>query len=254
MAKSRTQPGDARINPDVLRNTFRKGDFLACLIELVKNSTDADARRIWITTADKQTFRMVDDGHGMDERGRLAYLNAGFSTGDGTTSAKFGTGARMFPFSFASRVVVSTVCRAQPNVVYQCEFTPDELLEYYFNRRDIVWHPVRKSAATWGHEHPTGVDVTYTYANPRRKVILREDILMQRLADRLDIGMVESDMFLVDGQRLKKKQYAPGTRPRIFVRFRFATNLCVNYRKTLVVRCRRYFCKAVSAVSSRPTT
>lgn len=205
-----------RINPEVLRNTFKKADFFACFLELLKNSLDAAATTVQITTADKREFRVVDNGKGMDERGRLAYLNAGYSTGDGSTSAKFGTGARMLPFSYANRVQITTVSATEPNTVYQCTFTPDELLEYYTNKRDINWVRVKKTRATWPHKHATGVDVTYTLEDPSRRGILRGDVFRRRLADRLSIVMVESGVILVDGKSLPEKEYAADTRPLVF--------------------------------------
>lgn len=205
-----------RLNPEVIRNAFKKADFMACLIELIKNSIDAFATNIWLETTDKRIFRVVDNGCGMDAARRTAYLRAGYSTGDGSTSAKFGTGARMLPVSFEAQVSVMTVSKAEPNTVYICEFTPDQLMSYYINQYDIRWRSVRKTRTTWPHEHETGVDVTYTFANPRRTAIKRGEDLMRRLTNRLDIGLVESDMFRVDGQRLPKKQYAPNTRPLIY--------------------------------------
>jgi hypothetical protein len=201
----------------VLRNAFKKADFMACLIELIKNSDDAHATTISITTANKQEFRMVDDGNGMDERGRLAYLHAGYSTGDGNTSAKFGTGARMLPFSYASHVRISTVSAAEPGVVYRCEFTPDELLEYYTDKRDIDWVRIKKTEATWPHVHATGVDVTYTFEDASRRGILRGSVLRRRLTDRLSIAMVEGNTFLVDGKCLPPKEYAADTKPLVFM-------------------------------------
>ncbi len=206
-----------RLNPEVIRNAFKKADFMACLIELIKNSIDAAATNIWIETADKRVFRVIDNGYGMDAARRTAYLRAGYSTGDGSTSAKFGTGARMFPVSFEARVKVITASDAEPDKVYVCEFTHNELMMYYINRHDIEWQSVSKTTETWPHEHSTGVDVTYTFTNPRRTAIRRGEVLMRRLTNRLDIGLVESDMFRVDGERLPKKQYAPSTRPLIYV-------------------------------------
>ena len=202
---------DRRATPDFMINAMQTGDMMRALCELFKNATDAGATSIRMATADKSKFTIIDNGWGMDAVRQAAFLKAGFSTNNG--SGKFGSGSSMFPFSFHCTVTVRTVSKNDPRSVYTCKFTYRQQAEYWLREYDIKWTKTAKNARSWPHSHPTGTELTYEFENPGMSGIFRSAMLRQRLTARLGIGIVESDMFMVDGQRLAPKEYTEATHP-----------------------------------------
>lgn len=210
MSNARTQGRDGairpQVNPSIWKEIFKKNSLMPCLVEMFKNSIDWNATQIQLDTRDgRDRLRFVDDGAGMNERNRFAFLSVGNTTANSAEqSAKYGTGAKYMIFSFSSNVRVVTAPQDDAEWVFVFEFTPDDLAQAYSGRGEIRVEKVKKTKQTWPHEHPFGTDMTFTYVNPRSSAVVRGDKLARKLSDRLDLTM--SGLVKVDGKSLPPKE------------------------------------------------
>ncbi|HVX24054.1 MAG TPA: hypothetical protein VG992_01795 [Candidatus Saccharimonadales bacterium] len=180
---------------------------------MIKNAFDWSSGVVkFITNENRTEIRYVDDGCGMSEKNRSAFLSLALSNARGEQSGTFGTGAKYMIISHSSHVRVLTAPQDEPDLVYVMEFTPSELIAAYSSNGTIEAVAYPKSPETWPYESRFGTEITYTLKDPSSRGIYRGAQLAQKLSDRLDNVLVDGGMVLVDGQKLPKKQLAPGSR------------------------------------------
>lgn len=194
------------VNPEVWFTIFHEPRYLTCLVELLKNCFDWGTSTVRAVTSRTQ-FSVTDDGCGMNEANRHAFLAVGMTTATGSQSGFFGTGSKKIIFTFASNVRVVTAPENEPDAVYVLEFTPMELAEAFGGMREFTWTRADKNTMTWTHEHPFGSEITYTLKEPSSRSIMRGASLASKLSDRLGNEMVQLGMVLVDGEKLPPKQF-----------------------------------------------
>ena len=162
----------AGIGPGFLERVFGGKPFLHCLLELLKNSRDWGAARIYVlTTLANHMLRVFDDGDGMDAANRNAFASVNMTTAGGPRqSGIFCTGTKWMLFSHATRVEVLTAPKDDPDYVYIFALTTDEYERLAFTQGTMVPKRVKKTNETWPYESRFGTEITYTLgqAEPQR--------------------------------------------------------------------------------------
>lgn len=208
-----TRPIRAGIGEGFLQQIFGGKPFIHCAIELVKNCRDWGATLIVVlTNLDRQLLRIVDNGDGMDEANRDAFVSINLSTAKGPRqSGIFCTGTKQMLFSHASHVEVRTAPKDDPDHVYRFSFTTDAYEQLALTCGEITPERVRKTVETWPYEHRFGTEITYTLKDPRSRSILRGEALAGELSARLPVKF--RDIVRVDEEMLPPKRLAAGTKP-----------------------------------------
>jgi hypothetical protein len=195
------------VHPSYWFTAFNAFRLLECIVELLKNGFDWNSNFINIVTNEtRNQFRIIDDGRGMNEANRNAFVSVGMSTAGGNQSGTFGTGAKKIVFTFSSHVSVVTAPEDDPNYVWIFDFTPEQLAEAYSGLATIESRRVLKTKKNWPHEHDFGTDITFTLKKPNSKSVHRGYALADKLSHRLNNVYVSNGMVLVDGEQLPAKQ------------------------------------------------
>ncbi len=170
-----------------LYNIFGGKSFMACIIEIIKNSIDYGAKNMWITTATPKILQISDDGDGMGRKNKQAFVSVNLTTASSPNQAgKYGDGSKGILFSFAQEVTVVTVSTEDPEHVYRFHFTTEEYEDKWRTGTMILPEIMPKTTETWPHDYPTGTDITYVFADARSPSLKRSlKDLPEELAARL---------------------------------------------------------------------
>lgn len=190
-----------------LREVFGGKSFLHCLVELVKNARDYGASFFSIfTLPDRGILRVIDDGDGMAEENRCAFVSINRTTAKSKGQAgRFGTGTKQMLFSFAKSVMVRTAPKDDPEHVYLFEFTAEEYERLAFKEgKSVPQQRVAKTAQNWPHAHSFGTEITYVLLDPKNRSIFRGERLAKELSARLPVKF--EDIVRVDDEPLPPKK------------------------------------------------
>ncbi|MBI4099356.1 ATP-binding protein, partial [Candidatus Parcubacteria bacterium] len=194
------------IGPDRFKKEFGGKGFIHCLVELVKNARDWDANSILITTGhDRQRrLQIVDNGRGMDEANRDAFVSVDMTTARGSRqSGQFGTGSKQMLFSHATAVEILTAPADDSGFAYRFNVDVDHYQAVVLAGGDFDIERLERRTA-WSHGFPTGTQLVYTLRDPASRAILRGDELAVELAARLPL--LFSEIVRVDGKALPEKK------------------------------------------------
>lgn len=173
-------------------------DFARCVLELAKNPFDEKgASLILFDTTNPRLIRIVDDGCGMRAEFRDRFCSVKDDRSEAVGHGRFGRGTKDMLFAQASRVDVATVSDEQPDTVMRFGFLTDEYEELVRNGTPIPPDELPITKKTWPYPFRTGTEITYTFANPAKKSILRGRQLAELLAARLPRSIRK--MVQVDG-------------------------------------------------------
>lgn len=187
--------------------------FVACLLELIKNSRDSKATLINIITKTRSFLRFVDNGNGMESEHRNAFVSVNTTTSsiDNDQSGKFGTGTKHMLYSHCVRVRVVTAPADDPDHIYIFEL---DVKDYEQKVKDGVPIPstiFRKDVANWPHgdqtkplRDRTGTELTYEFADPSARNLTRGKALAEDLSARLPLRF--SDIVQVDAEPIPAKR------------------------------------------------
>lgn len=171
-----------------METRYRGATFTQCVVENIKNSRDWQASKILIRTAEPSEYAIIDNGVGMSEINRNAFVSINKTTAKGSKqSGKFDTGAKMMLLAFSSRFQVVTFPKddAQPGrgYLFGCLKSKYEgkLITGTKEKPEIIYLPSKN----WPYPFETGSAITYIFEDQTRKSIHRGRKLARLLAARL---------------------------------------------------------------------
>lgn len=207
MKSKAVKPIKGKLGKGLLSEIYGGKSFMECLIEIVKNSRDWGATIIKIDASDKDKAQMVifDNGKGMDEANRSAYVSMKEDVKrEGFVSGKFDTGAKFMLFSFAD-ITVRTIAHDDLDTVCIFELKASDYEEKALsNQLEFIPSLVAKNSSTWSYSSQTGTELTLKFRNPTRSSIKRGANLAEELSARLPIKF--SEFVLVNGLNIPKKK------------------------------------------------
>ena len=194
-----------KIGSGFLKRIFGGKSFMHCVIELIKNALDWNTTKIYIFTEDKNIFRILDNGDGMNAENRSAFSSLNTTTAlDPKQSGLFCTGSKKMLFSHSEKVVVMTAPKDDSTHVYMFEITVGEYERKILESETIKCQRVPKSANTWPHDFPFGTELRYTLSDSKSRSILRGAHLANELSDRL--SLMFSGIVFVDKESIPRKE------------------------------------------------
>ncbi len=206
-----------KLTPTMGGGTFERifGDvlFLACLLELIKNSRDWRATSIRILTVLRHQLVFIDNGDGMNLKNRKAFISVGETTAkiEDDQSGRFCTGTKRMLYSHCSRVRVRTAPKDDLDHVYVFEIETATYEDKVKREEPIASEVYIKDETTWPHgdqtlplRDRTGTELTYEFADPDSGRLDRGNHLAEELSSRLPLRFV--DIIEVDGKRIPSKK------------------------------------------------
>ena len=168
--------------------------FVPSIIELLKNALDHNAPRIFIDT-DRESITVRDNGTGMGEKEREAFIQLGVSTAGEKDHGQFGSGGLRCIHSIAREVQVVTYPEEDPNHIYKFRIDVDS---YEVGQHVLVEDEVRTDE-NWPHES-YGSQIRLVFVDPSKQSIRRGNSLARELSNLLSERVTPK--ILVDGNRL----------------------------------------------------
>lgn len=195
----------ATLGNGIIMTLFKGKSFIECMIELIKNSRDWDARSIQIFT-NENTIKIIDNGEGMNIANRNAFVSIGTTTASRSRkqAGKFCTGTKQMLFSQAENVIVRTAPKEEPNCVYLFEVSTETYEELILTNGSITPQRFIKDKSTWPYDSDFGTELLYTLKNPTRKTIFRGQRLAEELSARLPLKF--QDIITIDNQPIPQKK------------------------------------------------
>lgn len=164
--------------------------FLDALVQPVENSVDAGAMKIQIrffTDRDgKACVAIFDDGAGMGEKGREAYISICRSTSRGQEGKKGRNGTGRLGF-FHHAAECYTMERAIGEDLHETTLSRDALFDSWFiNRKPIPWAKAKTTKASLVKDHGAAVIWKDLSVGSRQQQIQRRpEIVIEGLAEKL---------------------------------------------------------------------
>lgn len=198
-AGNAVKPIVGKIGDRALIGTVKGRSFMHGLVEAIKNSIDWKANQIWISFPVHNQLRVVDDGWGMGEKNRDAFVSWGeTSAGSDSQTGIFDSGSKGFLVTYASQVEVRTVPEEDSEHVYIFTFSAAEAQRLALTGEERYPTILPKTPETWPYPFKCGTELTYTLVKPEARAILRGDKLAEALSARLPWRF--SDVVKVEGK------------------------------------------------------
>ena len=191
-------PIQARQGRGSVENQFKGKPFMHCMQQLLKNCRDWHARAIWIVTKNRKQLIIIDDGDGMNEKNRTAFISVGETTAEETDQdGQFDTGVKQTIFSISSRVTVITVAKDRPDVVVRFSMTAKECEHYIIHGESLTPEAMLKDKTNWPYDFEHGSVIIFDLKKPSARNIRRGKSLARELSLRLPPKM--HDVINIDG-------------------------------------------------------
>lgn len=164
--------------------------FLDALVQPVENSVDAGATKIQIRfftdREGKACVAIFDDGVGMGENGREAYISICRSTSRGQEGKKGRNGTGRLGF-FHHAAECYTMERALGDDLHEITLSRDALFDSWFiNRKPIPWAKTKITKASLVKEHGAAVIwKDLSVGSRQQQAHRRPEIVIEGLADKL---------------------------------------------------------------------